>query len=332
MTTEPTTTDWDATRPWPVDVRMRAEVETPAPSRPESTHRVPVDAIRPAAASAAPVVTLKLVAKGFKAVELQLLNGTVRVSQRRTPRLELLDDDHAQDADVVLIDSRDAHANAWAQRCPWLKDKPVIWVDASHVREGHTLTKRPVQWPVLPMLLARALEPGLGAAARADVADARADAIAAAQVGSNAARPVLVVDDSLAARVHLRGLLERRGFAVLEAESVDAAMAVATAQPLACVFMDVVMADTDGYEGCRRIKARLRGAQSVPVVMLTSKTSPFDRIRGKMAGCDAYLTKPSDPEQLYEVLTAALAASPASAASGADERRPKSPVMTLRSA
>jgi len=43
--------------------------------------------------------------------------------------------------------------------------------------------------------------------------------------------------------------------------------------------------------------------------MLTSKSSPFDRIRGKMAGCDAYLTKPVDPKQLGEVLAQQLKAS-----------------------
>jgi DNA-binding response OmpR family regulator len=44
--------------------------------------------------------------------------------------------------------------------------------------------------------------------------------------------------------------------------------------------------------------------------MLTSRTSPFDRIRGKMAGCDAYLTKPVNPDQLYEVISR-FAAEPA---------------------
>jgi twitching motility two-component system response regulator PilG len=66
-----------------------------------------------------------------------------------------------------------------------------------------------------------------------------------------------------------------------------------------------------GYEGCRRIKAGPSSERRpTPIVMLTSKASPFDRIRGKMAGCDAYLTKPVDPTQLYEVLTKFVAAAP----------------------
>jgi twitching motility two-component system response regulator PilG len=66
--------------------------------------------------------------------------------------------------------------------------------------------------------------------------------------------------------------------------------------------MDVLMPGADGYEGCRQVKAHCRGDHAVPVVMLTSKTSPFDRIRGKMAGCDAYLAKPVSVPDLDVVL------------------------------
>ena len=69
-----------------------------------------------------------------------------------------------------------------------------------------------------------------------------------------------------------------------------------------CILMDVLMPGMDGYEACRRIKARARTGEGPPIVMLTSKSSPFDRIRGKMAGCDAYLTKPIDPNDLYQVV------------------------------
>ncbi|HEY8049741.1 MAG TPA: response regulator, partial [Ramlibacter sp.] len=74
-----------------------------------------------------------------------------------------------------------------------------------------------------------------------------------------------------------------------------------------CVFMDVLMPGVDGFEACRRIKAR-RGA--LPVVMLTSKSSPFDRVRGKIAGCDTYLTKPVDIVQLRDALGRHIALPP----------------------
>jgi two-component system, cell cycle response regulator len=72
--------------------------------------------------------------------------------------------------------------------------------------------------------------------------------------------------------------------------------------------MDVLMPDMDGYEGCKRIRSLKAKIGALPVLMLTSKSSPFDRIRGKMAGCDAYLTKPVQPELLHAALAPYLGA------------------------
>jgi two-component system, cell cycle response regulator len=270
---------------------------------------------RPTVASAPAVVpveaeptgALKLVVMGLKPMERQLLGGIVRVSQRRSPRLALVDDIDAAQADVVMVDTLDARAMAWAQRQSWLKRKPVIWLDATSVPIGHTLATRPVNWAALPTLLARALEQPTASVAptAAPATPARAVAPLAATASAPALdqrRPILVVDDSLAVRAYLRSLLEARGFSVSDAASVRAALEVMTQRTFDCVLMDVLMPDVDGYEGCRQIKSRQRGASAVPVVMLTSKSSPFDRIRGKMAGCDAYLTKPVEPQQLSAVL------------------------------
>lgn len=266
-----------------------------APRPPQAGAAAPVPA-HPAA-EAAPV--LRLAVKGLKPIERQLLEGLVKVSQRRNPRLTILDDALAREADVIVVDTRDAAAVAWAHQRPWLARRAVIWIDGTEAAPGHTLLRRPVQWPILPMVLARALEGGPGTAGGSPPAPVEAGAAPAA--AAHAAR-ILVVDDSLAVRAHLRSLLEPRGYQVTEADSVQAAMARVKDGRFDCVLMDVLMPQVDGYEGCHQIKATLRGADAVPVVMLTSKGSPFDRIRGKMAGCDAYLTKPVDPQHLGEVL------------------------------
>ncbi|HMA06302.1 MAG TPA: response regulator, partial [Ramlibacter sp.] len=267
---------------------------------------------KPAAAlpAAEPVATLKLAVKGLRPIERQLLEGLVKVSQRRTPRLEILGDAQAREANAVMIDTRDAQAMAWARQQPWLSRRAVIWIDGTEAQPGHTLVRRPVQWPILPMLLARALESGPAASApeTSTIVAPAAPARIAAVAGS--APQILVVDDSLAVRAHLRSLLDQRGYAVTDADSVEVAMQTLAQRKFDCVLMDVLMPDVDGYEGCHRIKARLRGADAVPVVMLTSKGSPFDRIRGKMAGCDAYLTKPVDPQHLTEVLAQQVKAVP----------------------
>lgn len=306
-------------------------------------------AAAPAAAAAAPphaatdgAPPLRLAVKGLKPIERQLLEGLVKVSQRRTPRLEILDDMRAREADVVVVDTRDPAAMAWAHQRPWLARRAVIWIDGTEAAPGHTLLRRPVQWPILPMVLARALESAPDADGTMPPRPSAAPAATLAPRGGAISQPqVLVVDDSLAVRNHLRSLLEPAGYAVTEADSVAAAMDRIAERRFHCVLMDVLMPQVDGYEGCHRIKAKLRGADAVPVVMLTSKGSPFDRIRGKMAGCDAYLTKPVDPGHLGEVLAQQVAARPgvtpvpaqAAAAQAAAAPRPahaSAPIPTRR--
>ncbi len=81
------------------------------------------------------------------------------------------------------------------------------------------------------------------------------------------------------------------------------------------LLLDVLMPGMDGYETCRRIKGTRRGKTPLPVIMLTSKSSSFDRIRGKMSGCDAYLTKPVDPDALRTTLARFVTVAPQRAVS-----------------
>jgi two-component system cell cycle response regulator len=265
----------------------------------------PVAAIDGAAAETSGVPqapSLKLLVKGFRQIEMQLLDGTVRLSQRRTPRIDLLTDEQGQAADVVMIDTHDPQAMRWAAAQPWLQGKAVIWIDGTAAPLGHTVARRPVQWPILPMMLARALEQG---------PKRNTDAAPPTRMvapSESTRRPVLVVDDSLAVRAYLRSQLEAHGIVVDDAASGEAGVEAAEAGRYACILMDVLMPGIDGYEACRRIKARRRSGDAPAIVMLTAKSSAFDRIRGKMAGCDAYLTKPIDPPQLHEVLARYVAA------------------------
>lgn len=244
--------------------------------------------------AAAPDV--RIAVRGLPERERHLLAGLVRLSERdtrhRALRLAVLPDLEAQQADVVLVDAADPASLVWARQQPWLADKAVIWIDAQHAPAGHIATRRPVQWPVLPLLLSRAMDnkPRMAAPPQA-----------APQVRNRRPR-LLVVDDSTIARTQVRSLLSLQGCDAVEAENVSDGLAKLAAERFDAVLMDVVMPGEDGYDGCRKVKAQTRAAGGVPVVMLTSKSSPFDRIRGKMAGCDAYLAKPVDVQQLAQVL------------------------------
>ncbi|HEY1393688.1 MAG TPA: response regulator [Methylibium sp.] len=119
---------------------------------------------------------------------------------------------------------------------------------------------------------------------------------------------VLVVDDSEIARRFMQVKLQRLGFTVHTVASGAAALELAATRQFAFVFLDVNMEGMDGFEVCKQIRQMpwpLDGRlQRGPVlVMVTARSAPVDRIRGTLAGCDAYLTKPLDEAELIGTLS-----------------------------
>ena len=118
-------------------------------------------------------------------------------------------------------------------------------------------------------------------------------------------RVVLVVDDSLPVRKALDMKLTLMNYEVELASSGEQAMRLLDNNYYDSVFLDVVMPGIDGYEVCKRIK-RDKAKKHIPVIMLTSKSSPFDKVKGKLAGCDTYLTKPVDHDEFQKVVAGYL--------------------------
>ncbi len=115
-------------------------------------------------------------------------------------------------------------------------------------------------------------------------------------------RTALVVDDSLPVRKALDMKLRLMDYDVELASSGRDALLFLQKKDFDFIFLDVVMPGIDGYEVCRRIK-RNRFTSNIPIIMLTSKSSPFDKVKGKLAGCDSYLTKPVEQDKFEEVVT-----------------------------
>jgi len=65
------------------------------------------------------------------------------------------------------------------------------------------------------------------------------------------------------------------------------------------LFLDIMMPRLNGYDTCLAIKTNPQ-FQDLPIIMLSSKDSPFDKARGMMMGCNDYLTKPFSAETLLE--------------------------------
>ena len=108
---------------------------------------------------------------------------------------------------------------------------------------------------------------------------------------------ILVVDDGAENREILVDLLGSEGYIVDTAKDGAEAVEKALASPPDLILMDVSMPRLTGFEACRRLKADER-THLVPIVLVTGLVAREDRIQGIAAGCDDFLTKPVDSEQL----------------------------------
>jgi two-component system, cell cycle response regulator len=124
-------------------------------------------------------------------------------------------------------------------------------------------------------------------------------------------RCALIVDDSLPVRIQLKGPLEKAFDHVDVAESGEEALELLAQRTYDLVLLDVILPGIDGYETCRRIKKDPRHVDT-PVVMLTSNSSPADKVKGKLAGCETYLIKPVK-SSVFETVMYGLIASRAAA-------------------
>lgn len=112
---------------------------------------------------------------------------------------------------------------------------------------------------------------------------------------------ILVVDDSLTIRKALSSILEKNDYRVVTAEDGSHALAKLNEAVPDLVLLDITMPWMDGYEVCKNIKGKAL-TKKVPVIMLSGKDGIFDKVRGKLAGCNDYVTKPFDPDALLKTI------------------------------
>jgi CheY-like chemotaxis protein len=101
---------------------------------------------------------------------------------------------------------------------------------------------------------------------------------------------ILVVEDNYDVRTLLEHMLRAEGYEVTSAADGIEALQIESSQQPDVVVLDVNLPLLDGYEVCRRIKAR----RAVPVVILTVRAEPAEIELGMSAGADVHLTKPFD--------------------------------------
>ncbi|WP_242910281.1 response regulator transcription factor [Actinomadura terrae] len=114
---------------------------------------------------------------------------------------------------------------------------------------------------------------------------------------------LLVVDDEPTIRELLAASLRFAGFAVTAAATGEEAVAAAARERPDLVLLDVMLPDLDGFAVIARLRER---GGPLPVLFLTARDAPSDKVRGLTAGGDDYVTKPFDLEELIARIRAVL--------------------------
>lgn len=117
----------------------------------------------------------------------------------------------------------------------------------------------------------------------------------------------LLVEDFEDSRFMMRRLLEMAGYAVIEASDGEQAVALAISEQPELILMDLSLPKLDGLAATRQIR-QYKEARNTPIVAISAHDSPESRSEALAAGCDEYVTKPVDFDQLGEVLKHFLSA------------------------
>jgi two-component system cell cycle response regulator len=252
---------------------------------------------------------------GFPEGEKAMLSSTFRLTGRRAfSYAEPASADERTDVYLVNADSP-AALEELKTRSPNVHAPAVMIGRSSDAQRSWPLVEKPIHWMRLFEQLDQMMTAALNERARRRSGDANAtwDGRTYRRAIDKNAPPepvfvepkpietVLVVDDSATVRAFMRAKLQPFRFDVDFAENGEAAIDMAQSKAYTCIFLDILMPGIDGYEVCKRIKAS-SATKSTAVVMLSSKSSTFDRFRGNWAGCDAYLAKPVGEDELLATI------------------------------
>ena len=254
---------------------------------------------------------------GFDVPESRLINNVLRISACRPQGgYELCPESDIANCDVLIVNADDASSISSLDSLSGKQNVPVKLLVFSEAPEQPVTANyylRPLSPVKLLGLLDRLvfdrqlLEPANQIFSGKNIADTisadRQDQLMESSKikGYPKFRRALVVDDSPTVRKQLELELKASNIHVDSAETGEMGLSLVEQNSYDLIFLDVMLPGADGYQVCKHIKKDPRFKQT-PVVMLTSKSSRFDRVRGSLAGCDTYLTKPVDYEEFKQVL------------------------------
>ena len=231
---------------------------------------------------------------GLTELETKVLKSIFTLAPQLKENYTLIPPEQVEHADLILVNSDDLVAiRIWndLRQDNRLLSSLMLTDSAELVGSANTI-QRPIRVQKLIAALEAIIDQSM-----LDIDDDKSEP---------SALDILVVDDSFPVRKYMEhklGELAEFPINLSFASNGEEAIQKAARHDYDLIFLDVMMEGVDGYKVCKQVKAD-NGAY---VVMLTSKKSPFDKVRGTMSGCDAYITKPPADERLADELAKSMA-------------------------
>ncbi len=119
------------------------------------------------------------------------------------------------------------------------------------------------------------------------------------------AEHILLIDDDMRLSAMVADYLRSHGYQVSTAASLNAGRELLGRQAVDALVLDLMLPDGDGLDLCRELRASPRN-RTLPVLMLSARGDPTDRIVGLEVGADDYLPKPFEPRELLARVRALL--------------------------
>lgn len=235
----------------------------------------------------------KISSIGLEAKDRTLIKSILKLSANLNDKFITIESSKYQSADLLFVNADDENSiKAWGKLKAQNKSVTPIMVTTSNKTYSDTVTLR------RPLIINRVV------AALESVVSRQLEQPQQYAATLNVGKRILIVDDSFSVRKYMEQklptLYANPQMIMDFADSGKSAMEKVKAAAYHIVFLDVVMPGVDGYKVCKWIKSV---RPKTRVIMLTSKKSPFDKVRGSMSGCDAYLTKPPEDAKLKKLLT-----------------------------
>ena len=238
---------------------------------------------------------------GFSQIERTLIASVCKLSQARAqrvassdqPEYQVVDPGTTADADILLIDGDDPIAlHSGTSDYSRQSTTPLVMVSKAppHPKPGEYALLR----HRLGGLLLKSLDQIVDQWVKHNDAEQELSTV-------SKRKTCLVVDDSQLVRTQMEMILDEHPLDVTFAEDAETALQLVKEHSFDIIFLDVMLPEMNGYKACKLLKSDPK-ISGTPVVMLTSKKSPFNKMHGALVGCDKYLTKPVDPDRISKVL------------------------------